>query len=63
MAVQTITYDDKVALNENPSVAEINKVTDNNMNEIKSVVNNNANEEWIGLEIADSDLSNYTYYE
>ena len=44
MAIQTITYDDKVALNENPSVAEINKVTDNNMNEIKSVVNNNASE-------------------
>ena len=36
-----ITYDDKVALNENPSVAEINKVTDNNMNEIKNAVNTN----------------------
>ena len=34
-----ITYDDKVALNEEPSVAEINKVTDDNMNEIKSSVN------------------------
>ena len=44
MAIQTITYDDKVALNENPSVADINKVTDDNMNEIKSVVNNNASE-------------------
>ena len=44
MAIQTITYDDKVALNENSSVAEINKVTDDNMNEIKSVVNNNASE-------------------
>jgi hypothetical protein len=44
MAIQTITYDDKVALNENPGVAEINKVTDDNMNEIKSVVNNNASE-------------------
>ena len=44
MAIQTITYDDKVALNENSSVAEINKVTDDNMNEIKSVVNNNATE-------------------
>lgn len=44
MAIQTITYTDKVALNENPSVAEINKVTDDNMNEIKSVVNNNASE-------------------
>ena len=63
MAVQTITYTDKVALNENPSVALINKVTDDDMNEIKSVVNNNASEEWIGMEIADSSLSNYTYYE
>ena len=44
MAIQTITYTDKVALNENPNVAEINKVTDDNMNEIKSVVNNNASE-------------------
>ena len=44
MAIQTITYTDKVALNENPNVAEINKVTDDNMNEIKSVVNNNATE-------------------
>lgn len=34
-----ITYDDKVALNEEPSIAEINKVTDDNMNEIKSSVN------------------------
>lgn len=63
MAIQTITYPDKVALNENQSVADINKVTDDDMNEIKEVVNNNANEEWIGLEIADSALSNYTYYE
>lgn len=36
-----ITYDNKVALNENPSVAEINKVTDNNMNEIKTTINTN----------------------
>ena len=34
-----ITYDDKVALNEEPSIAEINKVTDDNMNEIKTSVN------------------------
>lgn len=34
-----ITYDEKVALNEEPSVAEINKVTDDNMNEIKTSVN------------------------
>ena len=35
-----ITYADKVALNENPNLAEINKVTANNMNEIKNVINN-----------------------
>lgn len=35
-----ITYADKVTLNENPNVAEINKVTANNMNEIKNVINN-----------------------
>lgn len=44
MAIQTITYDNKVALNTNPEIADINKVTDNDMNEIKTVVNNNANE-------------------
>lgn len=42
MAVTKIEYSNKVALEDDPSVAEINKVTDNNMNEIKSVVNNNA---------------------
>ena len=44
MAIQTIQYQNKVALNTNPDIADINKVTDNDMNEIKSVVNNNANE-------------------
>ena len=44
MAVQTIGYQNKVALNTNPEIADINKVTDNDMNEIKSVVNNNATE-------------------
>lgn len=34
-----ITYADKVALNENTEVAEINKVTAGNMNEIKDVIN------------------------
>ena len=36
-----ITYNDKVALNKNPSVAETNKVTDDNMNEIKNTINTN----------------------
>lgn len=44
MAVQTITYDDKSYLNQNSSIADVNKVSDTDMNEIKSVVNNNANE-------------------
>ncbi|MBO7079963.1 MAG: hypothetical protein J6W64_09165 [Bacilli bacterium] len=34
-----ITYTDKVALNENNNVADINKVKAEDMNEIKSVVN------------------------
>ena len=50
MAINKIQYQNKVALDDDPSVAEINKVTDSNMNEIKSVVNNNADyvEEQIG---------------
>lgn len=38
-----ISYTNKVALNENPDIADINKVTDDDMNEIKSVVNANYN--------------------
>lgn len=34
-----ITYTDKVALNENSSIADINKVNASDMNEIKTVVN------------------------
>ena len=44
MAIQNITYDNKVALNTNPDIADTNKVTDSDMNMIKSVVNNNASE-------------------
>ncbi len=44
MAVQTITYDDKVYINQNSDIPNINKLNDTDMNEIKSVVNNNANE-------------------
>jgi len=39
-----ITYSNKVALNENSSIADINKVNASDMNEIKSVVNENYNE-------------------
>lgn len=38
-----ITYEDKVALNENADIANINKVTAGDMNEIKRVVNSLAN--------------------
>ena len=41
-----ITYTDKVTLNENPNVADINKVKANDLNEIKNVVN--ANDDNVG---------------
>lgn len=44
MAIQKIEYQNKVSIQDDPEVPEINKVTDSNMNEIKSVVNNNADE-------------------
>lgn len=44
MAVQTITYGDKSYLNENADIPATNKVQDTDMNEIKTVVNNNATE-------------------
>lgn len=44
MAVQTITYGDKQYLNENANIPATNKIQDTDMNEIKSVVNNNASE-------------------
>lgn len=43
MAVQTITYGDKSYLNQNADIPATNKVQDIDMNEIKAVVNNNAN--------------------
>lgn len=44
MAVQTLTYGDKQFLNQNADIPATNKVQDTDMNEIKSIVNNNANE-------------------
>ena len=44
MAVQKIDYEDKVQLQNDENVPNKNKVTDNDMNEIKSKVNNNADE-------------------
>lgn len=40
-----ITYENKVKINDNPSILNINKVTDADMNEIKQVVNSNDNEQ------------------
>ena len=42
MANSKITWNDKESLVTDPTIAEKNKVTDSNMNEIKSVVNENA---------------------
>lgn len=42
MAIQKINYANKVALNENPLIPDINKCKADDMNEIKSSVNNNA---------------------
>ena len=42
-----ITYQDKVALNVNSDIADINKVTASDLNEIKEVVN--ANDDNMGL--------------
>lgn len=53
MAIQKIEYQNKASIQDDPSVPEINKVTDSNMNEIKSVVNNNADI------LEDIDLSDY----
>ena len=36
-----ITYQDKAFLNENSQVADINKVTDTDLNQIKDVINEN----------------------
>ena len=44
MAVQSITYGDKTQIYANNDVADANKVKADDMNEIKSVVNNNATE-------------------
>ena len=53
-----LTYTNKVALNENAEIPDINKVTDNDMNEIKNVVNNNDDE----LITINTKLTNATTY-
>ena len=51
MSVQKIEYENKSYINQNANIPNANKVTDNDMNEIKSVVNNNAD-----------DMTNELYY-
>ena len=43
MAIKTVTFEDKKNLNTNPEIAKINKVTDEDINELKDVGNTNAN--------------------
>lgn len=43
MEIKTVTFEDKQNLNTNPEIARINKVTDEDINELKDVVNTNAN--------------------
>lgn len=42
--MQTISFTNKTALNVNSSIADVNKCNASDLNEIKSVVNTNANE-------------------
>lgn len=51
MALGKITFEDKTALDSSPAVSEINKISDENINEIKSVVNN-------GLSQVDTNTTN-----
>lgn len=44
MAVQKIDYEDKIQLQNDENIPDKNKVTDDDMNEIKDAVNNNADE-------------------
>lgn len=57
MAIQQITYSDKVDLN-TTSVADINKVNASDLNTIKSVVNNNAS--FIGKTLWEGSFSSGT---
>lgn len=44
MALSKITFADKTALDSSPAVSEINKISDENINEIKTVVNDGLNQ-------------------
>ena len=36
-----MTFQNKVALNENPDIPEVNKITDDNINDLKAGINTN----------------------
>lgn len=60
-----ITYDNKVALNEEPSIAAINKVSDDDMNEIKTSVNDlydDVSTNTTDIGINSTDISNLNTY-
>ena len=44
MAIKQISWENKTGIQNDPSVARKNKVTDEDMNEIKEAINNNAHE-------------------
>lgn len=44
MAVQKVDYEDKIGLQNDPNVPDKSKVTDEDMNQLKSKINNNADE-------------------
>lgn len=53
-----ITFQDKIALNENPDIPEINKITDNNINDLKAGINTNET----NLNTLNTKLTNATTY-
>lgn len=64
MAISKIQYDDKVAINIDSTIPDINKCNASDLNEIKSVVNNNADEiptisDEYGTSTADGYSQNY----
>lgn len=54
MAISKITWENKEGIQNDESIARKNKVMDDDMNEIKQVVNNNADE----LNTAQSNIEN-----
>ena len=60
--MQKITYDAKAYINENPSVPAINKVQAADMNEIKTVVNTNADATHTWVELGVKQGNNHHYH-